>query len=140
MAGHLPDKAGPVRQRYADDLTRSRNPLGAGTDLPRAAPETDKGLAALGQDNHFRFLDAVLVDCTYPSSTSSGFVVTASGQTATFTGNGTGRFTGPGHLTWRGALFYETTSDELSSLNGIAVVFEYQVADGKSEGRLFEWK
>ncbi len=29
---------------------------------------------------------------------------------------------------------------ELSSLNGIAVLFEYQVADGKSEGRLFEWK
>ncbi|WP_157372096.1 hypothetical protein [Arthrobacter sp. Soil736] len=70
----------------------------------------------------------------------NGFVVTASGQTATFTGHGVGSFTGPGQLTWRGALFYETTSDELSSLNGIAVLFEYQVADGKSEGRLFEWK
>lgn len=70
----------------------------------------------------------------------NGFVVTASGQTATFTGHGVGGFTGPGQLTWRGALFYETTSDELSSLNGIAVVFEYQVADGKSEGTLFEWK
>jgi hypothetical protein len=59
---------------------------------------------------------------------------------ATFTGTGVARFTGPGQLTWRGALFYETTSDELSSLNGIAVLFEYQVADSKSEGRLFEWK
>ena len=70
----------------------------------------------------------------------NGFVVTASGQTATFTGHGVASFTGPGELTWRGALFYETTSDELSRLNGIAVLFEYQVADGKSEGRLFEWK
>jgi hypothetical protein len=64
----------------------------------------------------------------------------SSGQTATFTGTGVGRFTGPGQLTWRGALFYETTSAELSSLNGIAVLFEYQVADSKSEGCLFEWK
>jgi hypothetical protein len=28
----------------------------------------------------------------------------------------------------------------LSRLNGIAVLFEYQVADGKSEGQLFEYQ
>ncbi|RAM38370.1 hypothetical protein [Arthrobacter globiformis] len=68
-----------------------------------------------------------------------GFVATAGRQTATLTGHGVTSF-GSGQLTGRGALFCETTSDELSRLNGIAVLFEYQVADGKSEGRLFEWK
>ncbi|MFQ6393494.1 hypothetical protein ACLMAJ_08585 [Nocardia sp. KC 131] len=74
------------------------------------------------------------------SGVGTGFVVTASGQTATFEGKGVGRFTGPGQISWRGALFYETDSEELSRLNGIATVFEYMVIDGKSEGRLFEWK
>jgi hypothetical protein len=69
----------------------------------------------------------------------NGFVVTANGQTATFEGKGVGKFTGPGQISWRGALFYETAAEELSRLNGIAVVFEYTVIDGKSEGRLFEW-
>ena len=42
---------------------------------------------------------------------------------------------------WRGALFYETSSDELALLNGIAVLFEYEIDEsGKSEGRLYEWK
>ncbi|MRH92429.1 hypothetical protein GFY24_34255 [Nocardia sp. SYP-A9097] len=70
----------------------------------------------------------------------TGFVVTASGQTATFRGTGVGRFTGPGTVSWRGAVFYETSGEELSRLNGIALAFEYTVHDGKSEGKQFEWK
>ena len=70
----------------------------------------------------------------------TGYVVTANGQTATFRGTGVGTFTGPGQISWRGALFYETDSEELGSLNGIAVLFEYQTAEGKSEGHLHEWK
>jgi hypothetical protein len=69
----------------------------------------------------------------------TGFVVAANGQTATFQGHGVGRFTGPGQVAYRGAIFYETASEELSRLNGIAAVFEYNVAGGKSESRLFEW-
>ncbi|MFR9752108.1 hypothetical protein ACL02S_13885 [Nocardia sp. 004] len=70
----------------------------------------------------------------------TGFVVTAHGQTATFRGQGVGTFTGPGTVAWRGSEVFETTGDELSALNGIAVIFEYTVVGGKSEGKLFEWK
>jgi len=71
----------------------------------------------------------------------TGIVMTASGGSATFRGYGVGTFTGPGTLSWRGALFYETETDELTRLNGIAVVFEYEVDESnKSEGRVFEWK
>jgi hypothetical protein len=42
---------------------------------------------------------------------------------------------------WRGALFYETAAAELTRLDEIAVLFEYEVDEsGKSEGHLFEWK
>jgi hypothetical protein len=74
------------------------------------------------------------------AGTGNGVVVTASGQTATFHGSGVGKFSGQGRVNYRGAIFYETTSQELSRLNGIAVVFEYEVTDRMSEGRLYEWK
>ena len=67
--------------------------------------------------------------------------MTANGGSATFRGTGVGRFVRPGAVSWRGALFYETASDELARLNGIAVAFEYETDEsGKSEGRLHEWK
>jgi len=71
----------------------------------------------------------------------TGIVMTADGGSATFRGTGVGRFTQPGVTSWRGALFYETATPELTRLNEIAVVFEYEVDEsGKSEGHLFEWK
>ena len=71
----------------------------------------------------------------------TGIVMTANGGSGTFRGVGVGRFTAPGIVSWRGALFYETDAPELAQLNGIATVFEYEVDESqKSEGRLFEWK
>jgi hypothetical protein len=71
----------------------------------------------------------------------TGVAMTMSGGAATFRGVGVGRFVRPGVLSWRGSLFYETASDELARLNGIAVLFEYEIDEsGKSEGHLYEWK
>ena len=70
----------------------------------------------------------------------SGVVMTANGGSGTFRGFGVGQFVRPGVTRWRGSLFYETQGDELARLNGIAVLFEYEVNEsGKSEARLFEW-
>jgi len=75
------------------------------------------------------------------SGEGHGVVMTANGGSATFRGTGVGRFVRPGAVSWRGALFYETASEELARLNGIAVAFEYETDEsGKSEGRLHEWK
>jgi len=42
---------------------------------------------------------------------------------------------------WRGAVYYQTASKNLSRLNGIAVIFEYEVdADGNSQSKAWEWK
>lgn len=71
----------------------------------------------------------------------TGVVMTEDGESATFRAAGVGTPLRPGVTSWRGALFFETTSAKLSRLNGIATAFEYLVDEsGKSEGHLHEWK
>jgi hypothetical protein len=75
------------------------------------------------------------------AGTGTGSVITEDGEMATYRGAGVGRISRPGMTSWRGSLFYETTSAKLARLNGIAVVFEYEVDEsGKSEGHYHEWK
>ncbi len=75
------------------------------------------------------------------SGSGEGVCMTESGQAATFRGTGVGTFVRPGVTSWRGCLLYETAGTELAALNGIAVLFEYQIDEsGKSEGHLYEWK
>jgi hypothetical protein len=71
----------------------------------------------------------------------TGVVMTEDGESATFRATGVGTPVRPGSVSWRGALFFETTAAKLSRLNGIAAAFEYLVDEsGKSEGHLHEWK
>jgi hypothetical protein len=71
----------------------------------------------------------------------TGVVMTGEGESATFRATGVGTPARQGAISWRGALFFETTSAKLSRLNGIAVATEYAVDEsGKSEGHFYEWK
>ena len=75
------------------------------------------------------------------SGSGIGIVMTDAGESATFRGEAVGTFIRPGVTSWRGSLFFETTSEKLSRLNGIACAVEYTVDEGgKSEGHLYEWK
>lgn len=75
------------------------------------------------------------------SGSGEGIVMTESGEGGTFRGAGVGTFVRPGVTSWRGTLIYETTGTALAALNGIAVLFEYEIDEsGKSEGHLYEWK
>jgi hypothetical protein len=71
-----------------------------------------------------------------------GVIMTDDGETASWTGQGVGHFTGHGTaVSWRGGIYYETTSKKLARLNGIAAVFEYDTDEnGKTAAKLFEWK
>ncbi len=71
-----------------------------------------------------------------------GVLMTDDGEMAAWKGQGVGRFTGRGTaVSWRGAVYYQTTSERLARLNGIAVVFEYDTDEsGKTEAKSFEWK
>lgn len=69
-----------------------------------------------------------------------GILTTDQGETATWFGNGIGKRHGSA-VSWRGMLYYQTASKKLSRLNGMAIVFEYEVdAEGNFQIKGWEWK
>lgn len=88
---------------------------------------------------------------TYVASPSSkgilhgigrGVINTQDGEIATFTGEGIGRFDASGLLTWRGAIFFHTSSEgKLEFLNNKVGVFEAQVdSQGNFADKTLEWE
>ena len=91
---------------------------------------------------------------TYVANTSSKGVLhgvgngiittTEDGDLATYTGEGIGRFDASGVLNWRGAIFFEASSEgeeKLGFLNNIVGVFEAEVdAQGNFRDKTWEWK
>ena len=77
---------------------------------------------------------------------AQGIVFSKDGQgAASWTGQGVGRFTGPGKVSFRGSLFYRTSSasegGKMSFLNNMIGVFEYEVDEtGNCSVKVWEWK
>ena len=72
-----------------------------------------------------------------------GVVTTKDGKgMATWTGQGIGRFTSPGKISFRGSLFFRAPSaGKLSSFNNVVGVFEYEVDEqGNCSSKVWEWK
>ena len=61
---------------------------------------------------------------------------------AAWRAQGVGRFTGHGMaVSWRGAVYYQTNSERLARLNGVAVVYEFETDEnGKVAAQFYEWK
>lgn len=69
-----------------------------------------------------------------------GVVMASNGEGASFLGTGVGRFTETGGVSFRGALFFQSSGATLSRLNGVAVVFEHEgAADDSTKTGLWEW-
>lgn len=88
---------------------------------------------------------------TYMANTTSkgilhgvgnGIMTTQEGDVATYTGEGIGKFDGSGILKWRGAIFFEASSEgKLGFLNNTVGVFEAQVdTGGNFTDKTWEWK
>ena len=71
-----------------------------------------------------------------------GIVMTPDGEVATWRGQGLGRKVGAGTaMAWRGAIFYQTACERLIALNGMAVVFEFDINEhGETRSKSWEWK
>jgi hypothetical protein len=70
-----------------------------------------------------------------------GMSMTADGEAITWTGSGVGRFGPGGSVSYRGMLFFRTTSQKLARLNGSCGAFEYEVdASGSTVSKVWEWK
>ena len=71
---------------------------------------------------------------------NSGIVMAAAGV-ATFRATGVGSPTEDGGFVFKGAVYFETAAASLSSLNGVAIVYDWTVdAEGAATWELFEWK
>lgn len=67
-------------------------------------------------------------------------VVMASDGVATFRASGIGQFTEDGGVKFRGAVYFETSAPSLSSLNGKACVYHWDVdAEGAATWEIWEW-
>jgi len=70
-----------------------------------------------------------------------GMSMTADGEAITWTGMGVGKFGPGGSVSYRGMLFFRTTSQKLARLNGTCGAFEYEVdASGSTTSKVWEWK
>ena len=71
---------------------------------------------------------------------NSGIVMAADGV-ATFSATGVGSPTEDGGFAFRGVVYFNASAPSLSSLNGVAVVYDWTVAaDGQATWELWEWK
>jgi len=70
-----------------------------------------------------------------------GIVIGEEGDMATRIGQGVGTMKKDGGASYRGALYYQTSSAKWSRLNSVAAIFEYKVdAQGNSRSQSWEWK
>src|ERR1700749_4516209 len=78
----------------------------------------------------------------YGECPNQGMVLTQSGDTATFRAAGAGKFTNAaGAASFRGAIYYSAQSAALAKLNGLAVVYEWDVDEsGNALLKAWEWK
>jgi len=70
-----------------------------------------------------------------------GIVMGKDGSTATWVGQGVGTIKKDGSVSYRGALYFQSSSPRWTRLNSIAAIFEYEVdAQGDTRSQVWEWK
>ena len=70
-----------------------------------------------------------------------GLTMTQDGESITWTATGVGKFGPGGSVSYRGMLFWRTTSTKLARLNNACTAFEYDVdPSGATISKIWEWK
>ncbi|MEK7405597.1 MAG: hypothetical protein AAB225_10865 [Acidobacteriota bacterium] len=70
-----------------------------------------------------------------------GVVMGKDGELATWIGQGVGTIKKDGAVSYRGAVYYQSSTPKWARLNSVAAIFEYAVdAGGNSRSDLWEWK
>jgi hypothetical protein len=70
-----------------------------------------------------------------------GVMMGKDGKMATWVGQGVGKLKKGGAVSYRGAVYYQSSSPKWSRLNSVAAVFEYEVdGQGNTSSEIWEWK
>jgi len=71
----------------------------------------------------------------------NGIIMGAKGEQATWIGQGVGVIREGGAVSYRGAVYYQTTTPAWTRLNKVASIYEFEVdAEGNTSAELWEWK
>jgi len=70
-----------------------------------------------------------------------GILMGKGGELSTWVGSGVGTIRKDGGVSYRGAVYHQTSTATWLRLNTVAAIFEYEVdAQGNSRSQLWEWK
>ena len=70
----------------------------------------------------------------------AGTLMSRTGEMAMYRATGTAKMKGPMPV-WRGVLYFQSQTPKWSALNGIAVVYVYEIDENDTtHGKLWEWK
>jgi hypothetical protein len=109
---------------------------------PKIETNAQSNLTLLGVEavNNVTYWAVVRPDGTLYGE-GQGIVISKQGDVATWVGQGAGTMRSDGGASFRGAVYYQTTSPKWTRLNSIASIFEHEVdAEGNVHSNLWEWK
>lgn len=70
-----------------------------------------------------------------------GVVKSMSGEAAMYRASGTAKMTKGPMPIWRGVLYFQSQTPKWSALNGVAIVYEYEIDEKENTSvKLWEWK
>ena len=119
--------------------------LPANGTLPRFEVTVPSGSGAIAGVDIFQMMATYSAEMRedgtlYGECPNAGLVIAADGV-ATFRATGIGTFTEVGGATFKGMVYFQTSAPSLASLNGAAVVYNWDVdAEGNAAWELWQWK
>ena len=123
-------------------LTTSNKVLPSNGSLPRFETTTigSGTLAGTEVNGMATYTADMRPDGTLYGECPNQGVVIAEDGVATFTATGIGTFTEDGGSSFKGMVYFQTSAPSLSSLNGVAVVYDWEVdAEGNASWDMWEW-
>ncbi len=115
-------------------------PNPGGSPKMETSAQTDLTLLGVKATNTVTYWSLVRPDGTLYGE-GQGIVMSKEGDLATWVGQGVGAIKKDGAVSFRGAVYYQSSSPKWSRLNSVAAIFEHEVdAEGNVRSQLWEWK
>lgn len=121
-------------------ISRRALPNPDGRPKMETSAQTDLTLLGVKATNTVTYWSVVRPDGTLYGE-GQGIVMSKEGDLATWVGQGVGVINKDGSVSYRGAVYYQTSSPKWLRLNSVASIFEYEVdTEGNTRAQIWEWK
>ena len=115
-------------------------PNASGSPKMEISVQTDLTLLGVKAANTVTYWSVVRPDGTLYGE-GHGIVMGKEGDLATFIGQGVGTIKKDGAVSYRGAVYYQSSSPKWSRLNSVAAIFEHEVGPERNvRSQFWEWK